>query len=58
MRKLIRYCRERGTRELWGSVLTENAAMLRLARALGFRTRATEQNIEEVALDLQAVRAG
>lgn len=58
MRKLIRYCRERGTRELWGSVLLENAAMLRLARSLGFRTRATEQNVEEVALDLQTACAG
>ena len=58
MRKLIRYCRERGTRELWGSVLAENTAMLHLARSLGFRTRAREQNIEEVALDLRAARAG
>jgi acetyltransferase len=56
MRKLIRYCRERGTRELWGSVLAENAAMLHLARSLGFHTRVREQNIEEVALDLEAVR--
>lgn len=58
MRKLIRYCRERGTRELWGSVLAENAAMLQLARSLGFRTRAREQNVEEVALDLGASHAG
>src|ERR1700752_2845172 len=57
-RKLSRYCRERGTRELWGSVLMDNGAMLRLVRSLGFRTRAREQNIEEVALDLQATRAG
>lgn len=56
MRKLIRYCRERGTRELCGSVLTENAAMLHLARSLGFRMRAREQNVEEVALDLGAAR--
>lgn len=58
MRKLIRYCRARGTRELCGSVLTENAAMLHLARSLGFRMRAREQNVEEVALDLEAARAG
>jgi acetyltransferase len=58
MGKLIRYCRERGTRELWGSVLAENTAMLDLARSLGFRTRASEQNVAEVALDLQAPRAG
>lgn len=54
MRKLIRYCRERGTREMWGSVLTENAAMLELARSLAFRVRSSEGNIEEVVLDLQA----
>lgn len=58
MRKLIRYCRERGIRELWGSVLAENAAMQHLARALGFRTRAREQNVEEVALQLEAPHAG
>lgn len=56
MRKLIRYCQRRGTRELRGIVLAENAAMLRLARSLGFHTRKTEQNIEEVVLDLQAAR--
>jgi acetyltransferase len=58
MRKLIRYCSERGTRELWGSVLTQNTAMLRLARSLGLHTRATEGNIEELVLDLRAARAG
>jgi acetyltransferase len=52
MRKLIRYCRDRGTQELWGSVLADNAAMLQLARSLGFRVRARLQNVEEVALDL------
>jgi acetyltransferase len=57
MRKLIRYCRERGTRELWGSVLTENSAMLHLARALGFHIRSTELNVAEVVLDLQAAAA-
>jgi acetyltransferase len=53
MRKLVRYCRERGTRQLWGSVMRENAAMLRLARSLGFRTRGVEGNTEELVLDLQ-----
>ena len=54
MRKLIRYCRERGTRELWGSVMSDNTAMLHLCRSLGFGVRGTAQNIETVALDLQA----
>jgi acetyltransferase len=54
MRKLLRYCRERGTQQLWGSVLSENTPMLHLARSLGFRVRGREGNVEEIALDLQA----
>jgi len=57
MRKLIRYCRQRGARELWGSVLAENAAMLHLAEKLGFRVRNRELNVVEVALDLSAPAA-
>ena len=57
MRKLIRYCRTHGTRELWGSVLSENAAMLHLAEKLGFRVRRRELNVVEVALDLRAASA-
>jgi acetyltransferase len=54
MRKLIRYCGEHGTAELWGSVLAENGAMLHLAEKLGFRARRRELDVVEVALDLQA----
>jgi L-amino acid N-acyltransferase YncA len=43
----------RGTRELCGSVMADNDAMLHLARSLGFKLRGTEQNIETVALDLR-----
>ncbi|HXY98217.1 MAG TPA: GNAT family N-acetyltransferase [Steroidobacteraceae bacterium] len=57
MRKLIRYCREHGTGELWGSVLAENPAMLHLAEKLGFRVRRRELNVVEVVLDLQATSA-
>lgn len=53
MRKLIGYCRGRGTREMCGSVLAENTAMRQLARSLGFRVRSTEGNIEEIVLDLR-----
>ena len=53
MRKLIRYCREHGTRELRGDVMTENAAMLHLARTLGFKLCGTERNVETVALELR-----
>ncbi|HUL46759.1 MAG TPA: GNAT family N-acetyltransferase [Steroidobacteraceae bacterium] len=54
MRKLIGYCRDHGTRELWGSVLTDNAAMLHLAEKLGFRIRRRELNVAEVVLALRA----
>lgn len=53
MEKLIRYCRERGLRELRGSVLAENAPMTSLARSLGFRVRRIEGVVEEFVLDLQ-----
>jgi acetyltransferase len=53
MHKLIRYCCDRGTRELWGSVMADNEAMLHLARSLGFKVRGSEQNIEIVGLDLR-----
>ncbi len=42
MKKLIRYCRERGTAEIVGDVLRENSAMLRLAHALGFESQPGE----------------
>ncbi|HEY1873251.1 MAG TPA: bifunctional acetate--CoA ligase family protein/GNAT family N-acetyltransferase [Steroidobacteraceae bacterium] len=54
MHKLIGYCRGRAMRELWGNVLNDNTAMLHLCQSLGFRVRGTEQNVETVALDLQA----
>jgi len=44
MRKMIRYCRSRGTGELVGDVLRENAPMLKLARALGFEIVTGEDN--------------
>jgi acetyltransferase len=44
MKKMIRYCRERGTGEMVGDVLRENAAMIKLARALGFETEAGGEN--------------
>jgi acetyltransferase len=54
MHKMIRYCRERGTGELVGDVLRENAAMLKLARALGFETApGSEGDFVHVRLKLQ-----
>jgi acetyltransferase len=54
MQKLLRYCREHGTRQLWGYVLSTNAAMLHLCQSLGFRVRAVDRDAEEIALDLQS----
>jgi acetyltransferase len=54
MNKMIRYCRERGTGDLVGDVLRENAAMLKLARALGFETEpGAEGDFVHVRLKLQ-----
>jgi acetyltransferase len=36
MRKMIEYCRSRGTQEVVGEVLADNLAMLELTRKLGF----------------------
>jgi len=55
MKKMIRYCRERGTGELVGDVLRENAGMLRLARALGFEVQSGEDSeFVRIRLPLQA----
>ncbi|MBK9244555.1 MAG: GNAT family N-acetyltransferase [Burkholderiales bacterium] len=55
MKKMIRYCRERGTGELVGDVLRENAGMLRLARALGFEVQSgADSEFVRIRLPLQA----
>ena len=52
--KIIRYCRERGTRELVGDVLRENTGMLEMARRTGFtRSPSPEPSAVRVSLDLQ-----
>jgi acetyltransferase len=58
MQKLIRYCRARGTRELRGTVLARNTAMLELSRLLGFSARASRDDAVEVVLELQGQGAG
>jgi acetyltransferase len=52
--KLIRYCRERGTKRLWGIVMSHNAPMLGLAGSLGFSVRTADGNFEEISLELQS----
>lgn len=55
--KMIRYCRERGTRELVGEVLAENNRMLRLAKRFGFaQNHFTQGDIVSLTLDLSAAK--
>ena len=55
MRKLIVYCRTRGTRHLVGEVLAENAPMLKMMRAFGFDVQRTDEGgVLRVTLDVQA----
>ncbi|PID42459.1 MAG: GNAT family N-acetyltransferase [Proteobacteria bacterium] len=50
MKKMIDYCRSKGTVEMIGSVLTDNQPMLGLARKLGF---SIQYNHEEEVMDLR-----
>lgn len=53
MRKIIDYCRQRGTREIIGDILRENQAMRTLATELGFQTvSGTGSDIVQVRLPL------
>jgi acetyltransferase len=54
MRKIIAYCRQRGTREIVGDILRENQAMRTLASELGFQTVGVPaSDVVEVRLPLQ-----
>lgn len=51
--KMIRYCRGRGIKELYGDILSENKAMLALARKLGFHVASCpEAGLRQVCLKL------
>lgn len=52
MRKMIDYCRARGTMEMVGNVLPDNRPMLKLAEHLGFEIH---YNQEEEVMDLRLV---
>ncbi len=55
LEKMIRYCRERGTKQMVGEILQENLPMLRLAKRVGFeQAGAPEEGVVQVVLDLQA----
>lgn len=44
MKKIVNYCRDRGTRIMVGDILRENARMLALAHEIGFTLHATEDS--------------
>ncbi len=64
MKKIIRYCRGRGMRELTGDVLSRNVRMLALAADLGFRRDISDEpgvvrvRISLAADDAETNRAG
>jgi acetyltransferase len=55
LEKMIRYCRQRGTRTMIGEILRDNRAMLGLADRLGFRRLSADgESAVPVELDLAA----
>jgi acetyltransferase len=58
MRKLLRYLRERGTQEVVGQCLAENAAMAGLARQLGFEVTPQLDGVMAMRLVLRPSAAG
>lgn len=56
--KLIEYCRERGTLQMIGTVLSENRAMLTLAKHLGFKSISDSRDpeVQELFLTLNATK--
>jgi acetyltransferase len=53
---IIRYCRDRGTGVLFGEVLANNRAMLRLAASLGFEVSRVPQDLSVVKVTLNLQR--
>lgn len=60
MRKIIAYCRQRGTAEIIGDILRENQAMRALAAELGFKTVPghTGSDVVQVSLTLHPQQTG
>ncbi|WP_435099507.1 bifunctional acetate--CoA ligase family protein/GNAT family N-acetyltransferase [Arhodomonas sp. AD133] len=52
MRRIIDYCRARGTRRIFGDVLRDNATMLRLCERLGFVRHPVPEEPEIVRVEL------
>jgi acetyltransferase len=57
LKKMIEYCRRRGTGAIIGQILSDNAAMRQLARSLGFQeSRVPGENVVAVRLELRRAR--
>jgi acetyltransferase len=54
MDKMIRYCRQRGTRFLAGDVLATNSRMLHLAATYGFHAHTVREGLVRITLPLQS----
>jgi acetyltransferase len=53
MRKLIDYCRSRGTREIVGEALPQNSRVIALARSLGFEVTVDAEGLRLMRLQLR-----
>jgi acetyltransferase len=53
MEKLIGYCRSRGTREIVGEALPQNARLIALVRKLGFEVIPTGEGVRQLKLTLR-----
>jgi acetyltransferase len=53
MEKLIDYCRSRGTREIVGEALPQNARVIALVRKLGFEVTPTPDGVRKLRLQLR-----
>ncbi len=59
LERCLRLAKERGIKNVWGTVLQENKQMLALARKLGFSISRTPETDEyELTIDLQSVHFG
>ena len=57
LKKLIDYCRSRGTRELVGEALADNQRVVGLARRFGAALTQSEPDIVALRIDVRSVRA-
>lgn len=53
MRRIIEYCRRRGTQLIYGEVLRQNTIMLHLCETLGFQQRPTPEDPSIVRVELK-----